>query len=388
MEKKFVVIMITIILLLAIIFGVRLATGPGINFNFDGIRNISLPEIGLFSNDTEADDEVMTQGNEEENISDTHVIPGRWPLFFASPNPLDHPEAVMMAWAVQEIYARTNGGVHIEYFPAGQLGDARDILESLEWGILEKGVVSSIVSADSRLAIDYIPYLVTSYEEAKRVWTNGSKFFEILSEIMESKDLKLLGILPSGLRGIGTTQPFNPATVWDFDQPSDELLIRLPTLWIFQNMADAMQLRAVPISYDERFHVLQTGVVDGWVGGSPEVNYVEFRDVINYFYDFRYDDYSYLIIINRSIYYALSENYRAIIFEVMQEASVRAIEEQAERSAYYLQRMRDHGIRVLQPTDAQREQMREAMIRRGWPQIMDELGFDQDVKDRLLEDVR
>jgi TRAP-type C4-dicarboxylate transport system substrate-binding protein len=236
------------------------------------------------------------------------------------------------------------------------------------------------------MAMLYIPYLITSYEEGKRLWTAGSNFFEIFSGIADDNNLVLLGILPGGLMGIGTSVPMNPDTVWDFDQESPELRLRLPPLWILQSLADGMQLtntHAIPFA--DLVTALMTGVVDGWLGGGPELNYTRTLDAINYFYDHRYMDDSFVIFINKQIYNSIPANYRTIIADVMEEASIRMMDEQTERSEYFLQRLRDAGVTVFQPTDEEREAMREAAIRRIWPALYDQFG--EDVMMLLHEDV-
>lgn len=37
------------------------------------------------------------------------------------------------------------------------------------------------------------------------------------------------------------------------------------------------------ISYADLYTALQTGVVDGWTGGMPQLNYTDFKDVINHY---------------------------------------------------------------------------------------------------------
>ena len=320
-------------------------------------------------------------GENGEAPSDFHIR-----MQMSSQNPVENADSVMMAWAAQEIYNRTNGAVDIEHFPAGALGDYMSVFQEVVMGTVDIIVGTGNPGVDPRIAMLYIPYLITSYEEGARIWTRGSNFFDIFSDIAEDNGVVLLGILPGGLMGIGTTMPMNPATVWDFEQVSDELRLRLPPLWILQSLADGMRLtntHAIPFA--EVFTSLATGVVDGWLGGGPELNYNMMRDAINYFYDHRYMDDSFVIFMNRQTYYGIPAYYRNIITEVLEEASLRMIEEQPARSAEFLQRLRDHGITVYQPTDAQRQAMREGAMRDIWPYLYERFG--EDVMTLIHEDV-
>ena len=312
----------------------------------------------------------------------------RWNLVLSSQHQIDFPNSILMTWAAQEIRARTNGAINIEHAHADAIGYWIEVWDDVTQGTIDMAIVVPPLAADARFAMLYIPYLITSYEDGKNVWIYGSNFFEILADVMEDNGAELLGIIPGGLMGIGTTMPLNPATVWNFNQPTRELRIRIPSFWTLQTMADVMQLQTVEIPFDRVYASFQIGAIDGWIGGSPELNYLLTRNVLSYYYDFRYMDDSFAIVMNRNVYNSIPENYRAIIFEVMQEASIRVIEMQAERSAYYLQRMRNYGITVFQPTAAQRRQMQDDMIKRGWPQFMDEVGFERNMIDRILQDIR
>ncbi|MCL2436725.1 MAG: TRAP transporter substrate-binding protein DctP [Clostridiales bacterium] len=298
-----------------------------------------------------------------------------WNLRLSSQNPVEFADSVMMAWAVEEIYDRTDGAINITHFPAGVLGDYIPILQEVIMGTVDIIVGTAPTTVDSRMAMLYIPYLVTSYEEGRRLWTHGSNFFDIFSGIAEDNNLELLAILPGGLMGIGTREPLNPATKWDFDVEKPELRLRLPPLWILQSLADGMQFtntHAIPFA--DLYPALMTGVVDGWLGGGPELNYVGFRDAINYYYDYRYMDDSFVVFMNKRLYDSLPAHYSRIISEVMEEAALRMMDEQTVRSADFIDRLKDYGITVFQPTDAEREAMREAAIRRIWPGLYEEFG--------------
>ena len=398
MEKKFIIIMASIILLLSITLGALLIAGPGINLNFDGIRNISLPEIGLFSNNEEdaaapndaaLNDSVLNDVSDNIERSPYYLqIDGVWLLRLAGHHWPGDPATKAMDWAAQEIYNRTDGAIRIEHFPSGILGDSYEIVEDVVAGRIDMFAGFTPTFLDKMTAILMLPHLVTDFEDGKHIWTYGSNFFTIVNELAEENNLKLIGILPSGFAGIGTTTQFDSATVWDYDRPSRELLIRIPPFREVNIMAEIMQLRTTEIPFVDVSNAFSTGFIDGWIGGDPELNYIFVRNEISYFYDFRYINESAVIVINKELFYSMPEILREIIFEVMQEASIRVINEREERSTYYLHRMRNAGITVFQPTDAQREQMQEVTIRRGWPMFADEFGIDQDVLDRLLEDIR
>ena len=300
-------------------------------------------------------------------------------------NPYDFADSVMMRWAVAEIYDRTNGAVNIEHFPAGMLGDYVGGFEEIMLGTIEVAAITVPLGIAPDFGILYIPWMITDYEDAKRLWQPGTNLFDRLHDILYDVGLKMFGLIPGGLMGIGTIVPFNHDNVWDFTLPSDEILIRLPPFATLHIMADVMQLRITEIPFADLYPALSTGVVDGWIGGGVELNYSLARDVINYFYDFRYYDDTFTIFMNIDVYYSMPAAYRAIVGEVFREASMRALDERAVRDVEFMQRLQDHGITVFVPTDAERAQMADQFRRYGWPRFVDMFGLD--VVNMLLEDL-
>ena len=308
---------------------------------------------------------------------------GVWNFRMMGHMPYDFVDSIVMRWAVAEIKERTNGRVNIEHFPAGMLGAAG--VEDIVSGNIEMGASFVPLSLDSRFGIIYMPWTITSYEDAKTLWQPGTNFFDMLHDIMYDNGLKMFGLLPGGLMGIGALERFNPANVWDFTRPSTEILIRVPPFETLHIMADVMQLRVTEIPFADLYPALATGVVDGWIGGGVELNYLFTRDIINYYYDFRYYDDTITIFMNLDIYYSIPASYRAIISEVMLEASMRALDMRAAKDQEYMQRLRDLGITVFVPTDAERAQMAHQFRTLGWPRFVDMFGLEE--INRLLEDV-
>ena len=123
MEKKFIIIMASVILLLSITLGVLLFTGPGINLNLDGVRNISLPEMGNFfagREDATAPNDVADNIVRNNDFDENRFV---WHMRLSSHEPADFASSIAMEWVVAEIYERTEGVINITHFPAGMLGE-------------------------------------------------------------------------------------------------------------------------------------------------------------------------------------------------------------------------------------------------------------------------
>jgi TRAP-type C4-dicarboxylate transport system substrate-binding protein len=150
-------------------------------------------------------------------------------------------------------------------------------------------------------------------------------------------------------------------------------------------MADAMQFRTSTIPYADLIPALQTGIVDGWIGGGPELNYNATRDVINYYYDVKYMDDSFVMLINNDLFESMPAEYQDIITEVFKQKSLDGIDAQAQKDLDFLAQLEAYGIEVVVPTNAQRDAMADYMRENCWPGLY--ILFGEDLMERLISDV-
>jgi TRAP-type C4-dicarboxylate transport system substrate-binding protein len=292
---------------------------------------------------------------------------------------------ILMVEAADEIRARTDGNVNITVYPASQLGDYQPVYEEVMQGSIDMACITTPTHVNPLAAMTYIPFLISDYDEAKEVWTEGSNFYTEFDKIQREAGVKFLGLMPGGLMGIGTAKEINPNTVFDFSVRKDDVLLRLPPLNILQIMADAMQFRTSTIPYADLIPALQTGIVDGWIGGGPELNYSATRDVIKYYYDVKYMDDSFVMLINYDVFNSMPTEYQNVITEVFKQKSIEGIDAQAEKDLNFLAQLEAYGIEVVIPTDAQRDAMAGYMRENCWPGLYDLFG--EDLMTRLIADV-
>ena len=97
----------------------------------------------------------------------------------------DSPETVPVAkglakWA-ELVNERTNGAVQIQVFNNGTVGSASDYAVNCQLGTLDIGAVNQSVMTSfipDIAAID-IPYLITSYEDADKLFANNGPLTQI-----------------------------------------------------------------------------------------------------------------------------------------------------------------------------------------------------------------
>ncbi|MBM06964.1 MAG: hypothetical protein CMH88_11475 [Oceanibulbus sp.] len=175
--------------------------------------------------------------------------------------PTTHPYHLGLAKFAEEIEARTNGAVTAQVFPSAQLGGEIQILEGMNFGLVDGGAVASgsIPSTHgvNRFHLLDMPYLLKDYEAAERFATGevGQQFREGLPE---EAGFRILGYGASGFHQMVTRD--QPVV-----EPKDVEALKL-RVWEAPGAKLALELlgaNPTPMAYAEVFSALQQGVVDG-----------------------------------------------------------------------------------------------------------------------------
>lgn len=188
--------------------------------------------------------------------------------------------------AVEEVSEKTNGKVNITVYPGGQLGSYSAVHSQLITGDIDMSANFIDPNYDPRLNVYIFPALIEGYDDYADRMTPGSYLFDLLSEIESDMNLELLGCVNTGLMGIGSVK--EPAKSFaeaiDFNTKKD-VLLRIPSMDLYLNLMTDMGYRTTTIAYSDLYPALQSGVADGWMGGTPINNWDSFRDILNYYVD-------------------------------------------------------------------------------------------------------
>ena len=119
---------------------------------------------------------------------------------------------------------------------------------------------------------------------------------------------------------------------------------------------------------------MQTGVVDGQIGGTPTMALESFADITKTWVQFNDHFELDYFFINSDRYAALSEeDQKALQDAALEVAATRFAEVEAADEAA-LQTMRDAGVEVVTFDDAMLAKLADTARTEVWPQIVDELG--------------
>ena len=291
-----------------------------------------------------------------------------------------HPGYAALERIVADLEERSNGAIKITLYPSSQLGDYTLTYEDLMRGSVDLALIPIPSQYDSRLEMNFIPYLVTDYADMETAFGPDSYFFKEYSKIHGELGVKLLGIYVEGLIGFGFTDlPANyaDANVWKGD------MVRCPAIEVYNLVTEDMGYSATTIPYADLYSALQTGIVDGWIGGTPQLNYTDFKDVIKYYVAYNVFAENIGFFMSQQVFDSLPAEYQAMIEDAFIKEAIHsyAVAEELDQEA--IKGMEEYGIEILYLTDEEMQAYVDVVKEKTWPKLSDNIG--EDVMNKLVE---
>ena len=153
---------------------------------------------------------------------------------------------------------RTEGAYTIEIHPNGDLGDERTLLESMQMGTLELGIITSgpFVNFSKDMGVLDMPFLFSSNEDVYKI-LDGEIGQELL-DTLESANLKGLAYAERGFRNLtNSVRPVEKA------EDVKDLKIRVMENPIYTEAFKAMGVNAVPMAWSDALTAFQQSTVQG-----------------------------------------------------------------------------------------------------------------------------
>src|SRR5699024_10294357 len=212
---------------------------------------------------------------------------------------------------------KTNGEVVVEYYPDGQLGGERELIELTQTGAISITKVSgaALESFSNIYSIFGIPYLFDSEEHFYQTMENEG----IMTEIYEST-------LDIGLRGL-TYYDSGARNFYMKDKPihsPDDLKgmkIRVMQSDIAIQMIKLLGGSPTPIGSDEVYTSLQQGILNGAENNEFVLDTAGHGEVTKYYSYDKHTRVPDIIVINDDVYSDLSQDHQQAIMEAAKEST-------------------------------------------------------------------
>jgi tripartite ATP-independent transporter DctP family solute receptor len=269
----------------------------------------------------------------------------------AHPNVPKHPMGQGFIKFKEMVESRSNGTIQVDIFDSSKFGNAREVVEGLQTGMLQMGSASIPNLApftDGFLVFD-MPFLFPDYPSTDKI--KDGPIGKELSDVLEDNNIIGLGYIEIGFRNI-----FNNVRPIEKLEDLKGLKIRSTSSKAHIATLNALGANPTPVAWGEAYTALQQGTVDGididlnlaYFNNFHEVQ--KYLTVVNSIYS------PHLVMISKKFNATLTPEQQKIISEAVDEMKVYQRDLIRENEKMAIEKMKEAGVKVtvLSPEERQR----------------------------------
>jgi len=307
----------------------------------------------------------------EEGVPGTHEEKPTYHWRAASNDP-EGQDTVQSLYAFSEdVLQASDGRIVIDVYHSGVLGDWVAVQEEVMRGTIELSLTCLTGKWDPRLEAPLLPYLVSTHEEVAKGFQPGSKLLEVFDKCADDTNLRLVCGWDMGFNGFAFSKL--PPNYGDVDADKN-CKMRIAASHMREIMAKRFGYTPVVLPWADCFQAMQTGLVDGVIGGPINSSYEHFRDVMTDWVQMNEVYQAYFYIMPRDLWNSLSDEDRGIIQDCANKQSTLSFTRGKERDEEYLQKMVDYGVNVIYLTPEELAGYVAATQNDIWPELGDRYG--------------
>ncbi len=292
-------------------------------------------------------------------------------LKFGHPYNETHPLAQGAQMFADKVSEKSDGKVTIEVFPNSTIGSSRDLVESIQIGVVDFALVptTNVASFYPPLDLFYLPFLFRDSEHAYAV-SDGEIGEALFADMLAQTGIRTLAMYESGFRTITTANT-------KVEMPDDMKGIKFRVVNNPLNVATFKALGAnpTPMALSEVFTGLQQGTVDGQDNPVGNVKAFGFDKVQDYITLSNHQWAGIMFLADDKMWQDLPDEVKALFAETAKEtqdwerAEINAVE------AKYLEEMEAGGMTVTRLTPEQATAFQQAM-EPVWNEYREKIGAD------------
>lgn len=265
----------------------------------------------------------------------------------------------------------TDGRVTVQLYTDSSLGDYTSVWDEVMVGSIDIAHTTPVETYNQKMSASMLPYLGSTYEELARAYSPDNYLYQQIAEAQDEIGLHFFGFFCEGYNGFGMGKEIKNAT----DPSQDKgVVVRSPGATIYSKGAKGLGFRTSSIAYSDTYTAIQTGVVDGWLGGPANLNYLYFRDVINTFYDYHYNQESTLVYMNKKRFDSLLPKDQEAIQQIFEEECAGTVQSAQEDDQKYKDMLKEAGVEVVEFSDEELENFASYVRENVWPEFANSFG--------------
>jgi TRAP-type C4-dicarboxylate transport system substrate-binding protein len=257
--------------------------------------------------------------------------------------PADNPHSENLALFAKDVAATTNDKLQITVHPGASLFKAPDIKRAVQTGQAQIGevLISLHENEDPVFGVDVIPFLATSFTESKKLWLASKPAIE---KKLASQGLLLLFTVPWAPQGIYAKKELNSI---------DDMK---GLKWRAYNVGtsrigELVGAQSVTVQAAELAQALATGVVNSFMTSAATGYDSKAWESMAYFYDTQAWIPKNVTFVNKAAFDALDKPTQDALLKAAATAETRGWKMWEDKSGWYLDQLKSHGMKVLPPSD-------------------------------------
>ena len=238
----------------------------------------------------------------------------------------------------------TNGKLAIRVYPNASLFPAPAIKSAVRIGQVQIGeiLISLHEHEHPIFGVDAVPFLATSYDEARKLWAASKP---TIARNLEAQGLIVLFAVPWPPQGIFANQEINQ--IGDLKGLS----------WRVYNastrrIAQMVEAHPVAIEAADLRKALATGLIQALMTSAATGHDVEVWDRMAYFYDTRAWIPKNVTLMNKAAFEQLEKSMQDAVLSVAEAAEARGWLWSQDKTKWHTEQLAAHGMKVLPPSVA------------------------------------
>ncbi|BCV23247.1 TRAP transporter substrate-binding protein [Gelria sp. Kuro-4] len=236
---------------------------------------------------------------------------------------------------------KSGGKVQVEIYANGLLGQDRDMIEGMQLGTLDMGLVASapIAQFEPSFGLFDLPFLFRDYNHAYAV-ADGPIGQDLIKKL-EAKGIVGLGIWDNGFRHVYTTKK-------EIKTPDDLKGLKIRVMQNPIHMETFKALGAIPtvMAYGEVYTALQQGTIDGAENSIPVIYSGRFQEVSKFVSKTGHFWGATPLLVSKKVWDGLPPEAQKAVMDAAKEAGVyeRQVTQQMETD--FTEKLKSEGVTV------------------------------------------
>ena len=265
--------------------------------------------------------------------------------------PADNPHSVNLTAFAKDVETATGGKLQIAVHPGASLFKVPEIKRAVATGQAQAGelLISVLENDDPIFGIDVVPFLATSFPQAKKLWAASRPLIE---KKLAAQGLMVLFAVPWAPQGIYAKKEL--ASLDDMKGLK----------WRAYNVGTArigelVGAQAVTIQAAELPQALATGVVNSFMSSGGTGYDSKVWESLSYFYDTQAWIPKDMTFVNKAAFDALDKPTQEALLKAAAAAEERGWAMWQEKAGWYLDQLKAKGMKVEPPSPALAEGFRK-----------------------------